>query len=333
MAKTEGGLGLRDGNITTRASARISWANCCLPKAEGGLGLKDLILWNKTLNLKLIWFLFQENESLWASWCKEHRLKGVSLWSLEENKQGSWIWKLILKLRHLAVRFLRCNVGNGRSASFWYDQWTPLGPLINVLGHSGPRALGIPLHSSVAETCTDIGWRLRHARSPAAEALQLHLCTVPLPSTSTASDAYVWEVDNEVLEAFSSKSTWEAIRNRREPQSWTKNIWFKGAIPSQAFMMWMTHLNRLPTRERTSIWAVNTLDACCVCNVYLESRDHLFLRCEINENLWLLVLRRLGYNPFWFHTWMAFTEWLGHRNNVCPITLRRFAAQATIYSI
>ena len=45
---------LWNGNITTRASARISWANCCLPKAEGGLGLRDLILWNKTPNLKLI---------------------------------------------------------------------------------------------------------------------------------------------------------------------------------------------------------------------------------------------------------------------------------------
>ncbi|KAH0854361.1 hypothetical protein HID58_078948, partial [Brassica napus] len=27
----------------------------------------------------------------------------------------------------------------------------------------------------------------------------------------------------------------QTIRNRRERQSWTENVWFKGAIPSQAF--------------------------------------------------------------------------------------------------
>lgn len=304
-----------------------------LPKEEGGLGLRDFILWNRTLNLKLIWLLYQENESLWAAWCKEHRLKAISLWSLDEAKQGSWIWKSILKLRPTAERFLRCHVGNGRTASFWYDQWTPLGTLITFLGPSGPRALGVPLHSTVADACTPVGWKLRHARSPAAETLQLHLCTVPIPSISTVSDTYVWEVENVALEAFSTKLTWEAIRNRRERQSWAENVWFKGAIPSQAFMMWMTHLDRLPTRERIAIWAVNTLDSCCVCNVYLESRDHLFLRCIFSEHLWVLVLQRLGYNPFRFHTWTAFMDWLGLRDNVCPLTLRRLAAQATVYSL
>lgn len=324
---------LWNGNINARASARVSWANCCFPKEEGGLGLRDLILWNKTLNLKLIWLLYQENESLWASWCKEHRLKGISLWSIDEEKQGSWIWKSILKLRPVAERFLRCHVGNGRTASFWYDQWTPLGVLISFLGPSGPRALGVPLNSTVADACTPVGWKLRHARTPAAESLQLYLCTVPLPSTSDVSDAYVWEVDNVELEAFSTKRTWESIRNRRERQSWTEIVWYKGAIPSQAFMMWMTHLDRLPTRERIAIWAVNSLDSCCICNVYLESRDHLFLRCVFSEHIWFLVLQRLGYQPFRFHTWTAFMDWLGLRDNVCPTTLRRLAAQATIYSL
>lgn len=53
------------GNITSRAAARISWENFCLPRSEGGFGLRDVQLWNKTLLLKLIWLLHDENVSLW----------------------------------------------------------------------------------------------------------------------------------------------------------------------------------------------------------------------------------------------------------------------------
>lgn len=82
---------LWNGNITSRAAARVSWENCCLLGSEGGLGLRDLQLWNRTLSLKLIWLLHNENVFLWASWCKQHQFKEVSFWSLEEDSQGSWI--------------------------------------------------------------------------------------------------------------------------------------------------------------------------------------------------------------------------------------------------
>lgn len=217
---------LWNGNITTRAAARVSWETCCLPKPKGGLGLRDFHLWNKTMSLKLIWLLFIENESLWASWCKSHRLKDMSIWSLDASKHGSWIWKSLIKLCGLAQRFLRCQAGNGQMASFWYDgqmasfwydYWTPVGPLIKFLGLRGPLDLGIPIHLSVAEVCNPNGWKFRHARSPAAEALQIHLCMVPLPSTVINSDAYVWEEDGEPLDDYSAKSTWESIRNRIDP--------------------------------------------------------------------------------------------------------------------
>lgn len=208
-----------------------------------------------------------------------------------------------------------------------------MGPLIKFIGQSGPTYLGIPLHSTVAEACTPTGWKMRHARSLESETLQIHLCSVPLPSLSLISDVYVWEVDNEVMTSYGTKQTWESIRNRRDTQSWTENVWFKGSIPSHAFMMWMAHLDRLPTRSRIAIWAVNTVDTCCVCNVYMETRDHLFLRCDYNEQLWLLIIKRLGYAPIRFHTWTAFMEWLGIRDNVCPTTLRRVTAHATVYSL
>lgn len=89
---------LWNGNITSRAKAKISWKSVCLPLSEGGLGLRDLTNWNETLSLKLLWLLYCENESLWASWTKRNKLKGASIWSFDEKKQQSWIWKSSLRL-------------------------------------------------------------------------------------------------------------------------------------------------------------------------------------------------------------------------------------------
>ena len=97
--------------------------------------------------------------------------------------------------------------------------------------------------------------------------------------------------------------------------------------------MWLAHLDRLPTRARTAIWGDQLLDKCCICNTYRETRDHLFLQCGFSEQIWLLVIKILGYNQFLFHTWYAFIDWLDLKDNVSSSTLRRLVAQATIYSI
>lgn len=130
-------------------------------------------------------------------------IKRDCLWSPDILSQASWIWKALLKLRSLAEQFLRCQVGNGRRASFWFDYWTPMGPLIKLFGHSGPSQLGIPLNSLVLEACSLIGWNLRPARSPEAEALQIHLCSVPLPSLTLAPESFFlgnwWSVPESIF--------------------------------------------------------------------------------------------------------------------------------------
>lgn len=95
--------------------------------------------------------------ALWAHWTKVHRLMGESLWSIDEKKQASWIWKSILKLRSIAQAFVKCSIGNGQTANFWYDNWSSLGPLIKLIGLSGPRQLGVRLSSSVGSVCTPHG--------------------------------------------------------------------------------------------------------------------------------------------------------------------------------
>lgn len=97
--------------------------------------------------------------------------------------------------------------------------------------------------------------------------------------------------------------------------------------------MWVSHLDRLPTRSCIAVWDQNVEKSCLMCNALDENRDHLFLRCRYSERLWKLIIQRLGYQPFFFHTWISFIEWLHMKDSTCPQTLRKLAAQAVIYHL
>lgn len=208
-----------------------------------------------------------------------------------------------------------------------------MGPLIKHFGPSGPLQTGIRLDSTVAGACSEDGWLLRPARSPAAEVFQIMLYSMTLPSLSTTLDSYSWTVNDMALDSYSAKHTWEFLRPRGQKQDWADKVWFKGHIPSHAFMMWVAQLDRLPTRSRLASWGLQIDTCCCVCNHYHETRDHIFLRCTYAEQLWKLALKRLGYRPVLFHTWEALLSWTSLRVNHCPPTLRKLTVQAVIYRL
>ena len=203
---------------------------------------------------------------------KEYRIKGENFWALDVTKCTSSSWRSLLSLRGLAARFLKAKLGKCQQLSFWYDQWTPLGPLINRFGTLGPRELQIPVVASVAQACNNDGWLIRGARSPAAEELHTYLTTILLPSLSTIDDTYVWEIDGNELQNVSTSETLSMVRNRALEQRWTQNIWFKGHIPRHAFTAWVAHQDRLPTRSRLVDWGMN-IPSSVVVSVVLKSKQ------------------------------------------------------------
>ncbi|KAG2248162.1 hypothetical protein Bca52824_087790 [Brassica carinata] len=96
----------------------------------------------------------------------------------------------MLQLKNLIPQFLRCIVGDGQYASFWYDYWTELGPLSTMFGSSGTRQLQIPISASVSEAVVNGNWFFPSARSEEAVMLQVVLSTTSVPSPSNCSDTY-----------------------------------------------------------------------------------------------------------------------------------------------
>lgn len=240
---------------------------------------------------------------------------------------------MILGLRKLAERFLFSVVGNGSSTSFWFDVWTPQGPLLSFLGESGPRSLCIPLSAKVADACSGVGWKLPPPRSDQALALHTHLTTISLPSASPVEDSFQWVVDGHVCQGFSSSRTWEALRPRQDKKRWTKSVWFKGAIPKHAFNMWVSHLNRLPTRQRLVAWGICASADCCLCASHIESRDHLLISCSFSTVIWRLIFNRLCPALPISTTWAELLSWTRCASTSAPSLLRKVAAQASVFHI
>ncbi|KAL1198665.1 putative ribonuclease H protein [Cardamine amara subsp. amara] len=323
------------GNLEKQTTAKVSWKDMCLPKSEGGLGLRDFVSWNKVLTLRLFWLLISGSSSLWVAWNREHRLKRTNIWAVEIQPNSSWIWKFIMALRPLAKGLISCDIGDGNQASFWHDNWTNHGPLLDYLGLSGPTKLGIPISATVAQAATPPGWRLPSARSRSQEILQLRntLIASPLPLATNGPDHFKWGPPASRSSFFSIKKAWETLRPAATPVPWTKVVWFKGCIPKQSFMFWTANLDRLPVRSRLVNWGMNISPLCCMCNLHTETRDHLFLQCEVAEHLWHMVLRRLGHPTILFHNWSTLITWLSSVSYGISSKLKLIASHAIVYHL
>lgn len=95
---------------------------------------------------------------------RKNLIDDANFWVLEPNPGGSWIWKAICKLRDLARPFLHCQVGS-RITSFWFDNWTSVVPLIELVGTRGPVSTGIDINAVVADALSNDGWCFEHSRS------------------------------------------------------------------------------------------------------------------------------------------------------------------------
>lgn len=317
-----------------RCSAKVSWESICLPK-EGGLGLQNFVVWNKALNLKLVWLLFSFTSSLWVAWTKERRLKRRIFWSLEMEETDSWIWKSLLSLRHLAGQLISCSVGDGRNISFWYDNWSDHGPLILFIGANRPLHMGIPDQSSLAETLMSRDWQApSRTHNINISLIRATLRDWPQQTTETEPESFLWGPPNNCFDAFSAKDTWDFLRPRAEIKDWSTVVWLKQRVPKHAFNFFVANLNRLPVNERLFQWGLMDNGMCTLCSSNDETRDHLFLNCNFAVEIWDRVKHRLGNMHQRLTIWQDLIQWLlATRGSTRRKILHKIVCQTTIYLV
>ncbi|XP_048634145.1 uncharacterized protein LOC125608212 [Brassica napus] len=204
--------------------------------------------------LKRVWLFFYGSGSLWVPWLCNNRFGGTSVWLTNDSPRFSWTVRSMLQLKQDLLLFLRCNIGDGNTASFWYDYWTDLGPLHLMFGPGGPGSLRIPIAVTVSQAVRDGNWNLPPARSENAVTLQIILSTLPIPSADSGGDTYLWRNHSGGFgSSFSTRVTWERSRTRSPLVNWHSIVWFKEEIPRCSFIAWTAFLGRYMASPPSSL--------------------------------------------------------------------------------
>ena len=323
---------LWSGSPTQTHKAKVSWEDLCFPKDEGGLGVRKFKDTARAFALKLIWRLFTKPTSLWVSWVTHYLLRYNSFWDVRGEQNGSWIWRKLLKLRDLAYGFTRVHIRDGRTTSFWFDNWLGIGKLINITGTVGTTYLGISRHAKVSDATRGNTWNIRGRGSRRYGNIYGQILAADPPSSGTGRDRVQWKHgEDDYRTTFSAARTWDQLRERRSNVDWCKVVWFAQGVPRFSFITWLSIRNRLSTGDRMRTWGI--IQVCGFCGERNETRDHLFFACPYSYTIWESLARPLvgrNINPDW--------EWTVNRlrtmgGKTLDSILARMLFQTTVYYV
>lgn len=80
----------------------------------------------------------------------------------------------------------------------------------------------------------------------------------------------------------------------------------RGSIPKHNFILWLAHLDKLPTKKRIAKYNARYATNYEFCGA-VETRDHLFLTCSFLVHMWRTLLSMVG------KTCSNITCWVGGR--------------------
>lgn len=273
--------------------ANISWCDVCRPKTEGGLGVRSLLEANKVSCYKLIWRIVSGTNSLWVNWIQRSLIRTGSFWSVKDNSNsGSWMWRKLLKYRSQAKEFHRKEVNSGTHTSFWFDSWCSLGRLYDLLGDRGYIDLAIRSTATVAEALST--HRRRRHRQQILIDTEEELERLRSRGPRNDMDISLWRCkEGKYKQTFSSKDTWNQMREVAQIRGWHKGVWFTHATPKYSFIVWLAAHNRLSTGDRMMVWNASIDPQCVLCQAQFETRNHIFFTCSYSSHVWEGLTRGL----------------------------------------
>ncbi|XP_071729122.1 uncharacterized mitochondrial protein AtMg00310-like [Rutidosis leptorrhynchoides] len=215
--------------------AKVKWDDVCMPKDENGLGIKSLKYWNIALMASHLWRLMTSKQSLWVHWIHEYRLANYNLWDVKVKPDASWSWQKLLNIRNMVRKFFIFNIGDGKCASAWFDNWNPVGLLADFIPIHVICVAGYGLNEKVRDFFNDDGpnwpndW---YNNFPS-----LHL--INMPQFSNSPNQLGWKSDDQIIHGCSIAIVWYSIRPSGPIVPWFDVVWFSNCIPKHAFVMWL----------------------------------------------------------------------------------------------
>lgn len=200
------------------------------------------------------------------------------------SNAGSWIWRKLIKYRDQAKDYHRVEVRCGANASFWFDHWSSLGRLHDSLGARGCIDMGIKLTATMADVF--VSHRARRHQIDMLNDIEAEIAKAK-EKGYVDSDISLWKSKEAKFKtSFSTKDTWNLLRDESPAKEWYHGVWFSHATPKYSFVTWLAAHNRLSTGDRMLAWNRDVNPTCVLCTTTLESRDHLFFSCSFSAQIW-----------------------------------------------
>lgn len=89
---------------------------------------------------------------------------------------------------------------------------------------------------------------------------------------------------------YVTRKIYHMLRGDKPKVTWRKIFYGNLARPIAKFILWMTCLDRLPTKDRLHRFGVVTDSKCVFCGL-IETCDHLFFECATTKKVWADILR------------------------------------------
>uniref|UniRef100_A0A0V0IG00 Putative ovule protein n=1 Tax=Solanum chacoense TaxID=4108 RepID=A0A0V0IG00_SOLCH len=101
----------------------------------------------------------------------------------------------------------------------------------------------------------------------------------------------------DTLGIFSTKSAWNYIRHREEPNKIYRWIWTKGVPFKMAFLMWRLWKFKIPVDDKMRRWGIHGPSRCWCCDQpEQETMTHVFLKSVCANKIWSYFCSFAGIN-------------------------------------
>ncbi|XP_071739070.1 uncharacterized protein [Rutidosis leptorrhynchoides] len=175
-------------------------------------------------------------------------------------------------------QFFGYRLGNGDTASAWFDNWCDLGPLCHVIAREDITNAGYSPQAKVSDVFSvDFVW-------PSAWIEKYpSLATFCKPVLDDTRDRLVWKSYDGDRNA-SISCIWESIRPHAQVVSWFDVVWFNQCIPKHAFVMWLLMGEWLKRQDRLKPWELRNNPTLIFVN-----------GSRVGMLLWVLLLGRVWF--------------------------------------
>ncbi|GJR11897.1 RNA-directed DNA polymerase, eukaryota [Tanacetum coccineum] len=302
---------------TVRKISLFKWENVLAAKEMGGLGVSSFFALNRALIFKWVWRFRTQGNSTWVRVIKALHGEAGNLGCLTKaNFPSNWsnIIRSLSNLHNKGIDLLgviKKKVGNGESTRFWEDPWRgevifkDLYPRLYAL----ETIKSISVANKMAQPLLSSSFR-RTARGGTEQhqmgLLQKFLEGLILPNVS---DRWVCSLTGDG--EFSVSSVRNLIDEKTLGLVGTKTRWSKFVPIKVNILSWKVKHDNLATRLNLSRRGLDLPSIFCpMCNIAVESSDHLFFKCSLTKDLYTFIARWWDVSIPEFFSYDDWWEWI-----------------------